>query len=334
MKDTHLKLGKAIENINNILLEEYNSVLSENKVKLKSYIDSSFGGIKKIEPLSKDILIEYEKLGGIVGVDGSNNKVGGTEPHYIEFYQGLAKSTKIKELSVIETDYYTPMEMDFKTILEEDEDEEVPSTKIRRKKLAEVEIEVALRSIDELKPMIIMMDGSLLRYKIESKEKWELLKNRCTDEGIILIGIVEDIKTKVIGDFMKTDNIVDKISDFYDREILYGLLDYGEVVFIPNDGEISKKYREGISSAFIKSSTEPTVIAIDIMENQIDSLEDMIGLVLSLTPKNSRGIPLWLDIVDSEVRIEDKMINGLLESNMDKKLIETFFKAERDKRTF
>lgn len=326
-------LRKILKNVNETLLENYNSILSEDKARRKKYIVENFGEIQRNKPLTKEKLKEYEELGGVVGVDGSNNKLGGAEPHYIEIYQGLAKSTLFSDSSIMEGDYFTPLYLEEeKNILEEDE--EVSITKIRRKKLVDVELEVALKSIDKFKPGIIMMDGSLLRYKIESKSKWEILREKCEDKGIILIGIVEDIKTKSIGDSIKLNDENHSMVDFYDREILYGLLEYGDTIKVPNNSEISKKYREGISSAFLKSSMEPAVIAIDIPENQKEYLDEMVGLVLALTPKSGRGIPLWLDIVDAEARIEDRMIEGLLDSFMDKRLVEMFFKAERDKRTF
>ncbi|WP_235860859.1 hypothetical protein [Peptoniphilus porci] len=40
------------------------------------------------------------------GVDGSNNRAGGAFPHFIEIFQGLAKSTDGNE--VYKTNVYTP----------------------------------------------------------------------------------------------------------------------------------------------------------------------------------------------------------------------------------
>lgn len=333
MQKINEELKNAIIDANQLLLKNYDILLSNNKNEIRKKIIENFNSIKKQKSLTPIELEKIDELGGIVGVDGSNNKMGGAEPHFIEIYQGLAKSTKYSNKPILKSDYYTPLKInDNENILEEDE--EITNTKIRRKKLVDVELDVAIESIDKLKPYIIMMDGSLLRYKIESKDKWEILKNKCEDEGIILIGIVEDIKTSTIGDAIKINNSSDKIVNFYDREILYGLLEYGELIEIPNNPEISKKYREGISSAFVKTSTDPSVIAIDIPESQKENLEEMIKIVLALTPKDSRGIPIWLDIVDNEVRIEDRMIKGVLESFMDRRILEIFFKAERDKRIF
>jgi len=59
----------------------------------------------------------------------------------------------------------------------------------------------------------------------------------------------------------------------------------------------------------------------------------MARLVFTLTPQSSRGVPLWMDIIDSEVKIPDQMIKGFLESYLDRRIFEMLFISERDKRT-
>ena len=83
----------------------------------------------------------------------------------------------------------------------------------------------------------------------------------------------------------------------------------------------------------MRSSQAPTVIGMDILDSQKSHLEEMARLVLSLTPEDGRGVPLWIDIVDSEVKIPDQMIRGLLESYLNREILEMFFISERDKRT-
>jgi hypothetical protein len=74
------------------------------------------------------------------------------------------------------------------------------------------------------------------------------------------------------------------------------------------------------------------VIGLDIIESQRDRLTEMARLVLTLTPQNSRGVPLWIDIVDREVKISDQMMKGMLERYLDRGVYERFFVSERDKR--
>ncbi len=75
------------------------------------------------------------------------------------------------------------------------------------------------------------------------------------------------------------------------------------------------------------------VIGIDIIESQSQKLEEMARLVLTLTPENSRGVPLWLDIVDKEVKISDDMMKALMERYLERGIYERYFVSERDKRS-
>lgn len=321
------ELKEKISNLNTLLGEKYRDILAIRKVDLRSFIDKNIGEIKIIEKLEKDHLCCYEKKGGIVGVDGSNNKVGGAYPHFVEVYQSLAKSTLYKDEPLVRTDIYTPL---YGT---QDENPLENTEKMiednRNIKLSTLEVEVALDSIEKHKPYVILMDGGLIRYNIYAQEKWLELRNRCEEKGIILIGVIKDIKTSIIGDMMKKHNPSIK-EVFYDRELLFGQLDYGEIILIKD--EANKKEPEGYASAFIRSSLAPSVIGMDILDTQREYLEEMARLVFTLTPENSRGVPLWLDIVDKEVKISDDILRALMERYMDRGIYERFFISERDKR--
>ncbi len=93
------------------------------------------------------------------------------------------------------------------------------------------------------------MDGGLIRYNIYAHDKWIELKERCEKEGIILVGVIKDIKTSIIGDTMKDLN--PNIEEcFYDRELLFGQLDYGEIILIRD--EVNKKRAKGIFICIFK----------------------------------------------------------------------------------
>lgn len=98
------------------------------------------------------------------------------------------------------------------------------------------------------------------------------------------------------------------------------------------EDDVNSKHRSGYSSVFMRSSMSPSVIGMDIIDTQKDHLEEMARLVFTLTPENSRGIPLWLDLVDKEVKISDALMKGLIERYMDKDIYERFFVSERSKR--
>lgn len=316
------ELEEKVKDINFLLENKYKGLLAMDDKFFRNFLEKNIGTIKKIERFNQKELSSYGKKGGIVAVDGSSNKMGGAYPHFIEIYQGLAKSTIYKDKAIYKIDFHTPL------YDEADLDEE---SSIRREKLSAIEIEAALESIDKLKPYAIIMDGSLIRYDIESYNRWMELRTRCEEKGIILVGVIKDIKTNIIGEALKEDKNLEIDDLFYDRELLYGKLQYGEAIFIEEG--ISKKTKEGFNSLFLQSSKTPAVIGMDILDSQKEHLEEMARLVLSLTPADGRGVPLWIDIIDMEVRIPDKIIRGLLESHISREILEMLFISERDKRT-
>lgn len=318
------ELKTSIANLNESLTDKYHAILNGNRKDIRAFIAKNVGLIRKVEKLTIDELSLWERKGGVVAVDGSTNRMGGAYPHYIELFQGLAKSTKYKDQPLYNMDIYTPLLNDDENMLEED----IIMDK-KDMKLATIEVEVAIESVEKHKPYAILMDGGFIRYHIYCKDRWEVLRRLCEDNNILLVGVIKDIKTSIIGDVMKTeDPSMDKI---YDRELLFGILDYGEIISLRET--VNKKHLEGgISSAFIRSSLSPKVIGMDIIDSQKKHLEEVTRLILSLTPENSRGVPLWLDIVDTEVKISDGMTRALLLRYMDRGIYERFFVPERDKR--
>lgn len=330
MYSIHDKLKEKITDLSTSLKTRYKEVLGMERDQLREFINEEIGKIKALEKLDRQELKLYQERGGIVGVDGSNNRAGGSAPHFVEAYQALAKSTIHKDQPIFLADIYSPLEENKPgSILEEDDDIEDLGEDKKNIKLATLEVEAAIEAVDRFKPYAILMDGGLIRYNIYAKAKWNQLRDLCEERDILLVGVIEDIKTSIIGDGLREayENIQASI---YDREILFGKLNYGEMIII--NERVNKKGSEGYSSAFIRSSLSPTAIGMDILDSQKASIEDMGRLVLTLTPANSRGIPIWLDIVDEEVKISDEMMKGLMEMYMDRGLYERFFIAERDKR--
>lgn len=323
------ELKDKIVYLNKVLSEKYSQVLSLDEMFLREFIEENVGPIRKVNKLTEEELAYYYQKGGILGVDGSRNRVGGAYPHFVEIYQGLAKSTIYKDKPIYKADFYSPLYDEKGEFPIEDSIEEEES--IRNRKLSTIEIEAALEGIRQLKPYAVIMDGSLIRYDIESFTRWMELRRECEEKDIILVGVIKDIKTSIIGELLKEDKELNIEECFHDRELLYGMLEYGEMISI--HGEVTKKAREGFSSLFMRSSKAPTVIGMDILDSQKKYLEEMARLVLTLTPEDGRGVPLWIDIVDSEVKISDKMIRGLLESYLDRQILEMLFISERDKRT-
>ncbi|KRQ86335.1 NurA domain protein [Caloramator mitchellensis] len=256
---------------------------------------------------------------GIIGVDGSINNYGGIYPHYISIVQALAKST-LNESKLIQ-DVYAP--------LFEEEDGQLQDEQRRRARMSKLELDAAMHAIENFKSNIILMDGSLMHYGIDCPLEWQKLKDAALRNNKIIIGVTEEVKTKDIGNIIKEEikysNVV------YDREVLFGILQEGEALEL-NEKVKTEKKQKGIRTIFARLSSDPQVIGLDFLEEQFDEGFKLCNLLYTLTPREGRGIPLWLDLVDREVKVTDEMVKTLIESTIDRGIRERIFNPKRSKR--
>lgn len=307
-------LEGQLREVNKSLKDKYNFIFSLDNDVFRKELTENVGRLIKMEKFPKEKLSKYKRT---VGVDGSNNRSGGAFPHFIEIFQGLAKSTDGNE--IYKNKVYTPTLND----IYEDKN-------LSQKYLATIEIETALEYIDKYDFDYLMMDGGFIRYKINCLNLFTELRETCEAKNIILFGVIKDLKTNVIARSLEIDESI------YDREILFNRLKTGEAVLIRN--EINKKFikdglGEGFSSAFMRTSKFPGAVGLDILDTQERYLEEISSLIYTLTPMSSRGVPLWLDIVDKDVKITDEILTTLLEEYLDRDVYERFFISERDKRS-
>lgn len=307
-------LEGQLREVNKSLRDKYNFIFSLGNDVFRKELTQNVGRLIEMEKFPKEKLSKYKRT---VGVDGSNNRSGGAFPHFIEIFQGLAKSTDGNE--IYKNKVYTPTLND----IYEDKN-------LSQKFLATIEIETALEYIDKYDFDYLMMDGGFIRYKINCLDLFTELRETCEAKNIILFGLIKDLKTNVIARSLEIDESI------YDREILFNRLKTGEAVLIRN--EINKKFikdglGEGFSSAFMRTSKFPGAVGLDILDTQERYLEEISSLIFTLTPMSSRGVPLWLDIVDKDVKITDEILTTLLEEYLDRDVYERFFISERDKRS-
>ncbi|CAH2215175.1 DNA double-strand break repair nuclease NurA [Tepidibacter aestuarii] len=277
--------------------------------------------IKNMKKLSNEELIRIRKEGDIIGIDGSKNKKGNLHPHYLVAISALAKSMDLNKEPISLYQVFSPLIDKLNSEKAKEKEENI---------MSELEAEVAIQSVQKYSPHIIMMDGSLMTYSIKCHEKWKELKRKCIENNILLIGIIEEIKTKEMAHVLKLKEI-DIGEDVYDKEVLFGSLKEGEYInILPGK---SKKTKEDIDCCFLRTSSDPSAIAMDFLSVQKENMQKLCDIVYTLTPKNSRGIPIWLDIVDKEVKITDEMMNALIDTYIDKDLSNLFIKPKREERS-
>ena len=307
-------LEGKLKDVNLNLRNKYDFIFKLNNDDFRTKLTQKVGRLIQMEKFPEEKLNKFRRT---VGVDGSNNRSGGAFPHFIEIFQGLAKCTDGNE--IYRNNVYTP------TLNEIYDDKN-----LSQKYLAKIEIETALEYINTYEFDYLMMDGGFIRYKINCLDLFKELREICEEKNIILFGVIKDLKTNVIARSLEIDESI------YDREILFNRLKTGEGLLIRN--EINKKFikdglGEGFSSAFMRTSKFPGAVGVDILDTQEKNLEEICSLIYTLTPMSSRGVPLWLDIVDKDVKITDEILKTLLEEYLDRDVYERFFISERDKRT-
>ena len=305
-------LKQMIENMEEKLSREYGELEQVNRRMLMPILEN-LGTVKETAPLSEEELKALGKNGGILAVDGSNNRFGGAKPHYVDFYQSVALCTGAPQEKIFRQDFRSPLFDDGET-----------------NPLAELEVEAALEGLQRFHPPVVFMDGSLIRFSIEANMLWKELHQECLEQNILLVGIIEDVKTKIVGEALKDTGALKR--DYYDRELLFGMFSYGEALYL-KENSIGKA-REGLSSLFIRSSLAPQIIGLDLLSEQKEQREYAARLVLALTGKHSRGIPHLMDMVDVETRIGDKALEMILKESVRPEIFQRLLNPIRNEREF
>lgn len=313
MKNTQYFAG-IIQELNGVLEEKYRKIHAWSQEEFRDYIQTYAGPLGRMKKLSPQELKEY---GVVVGLDGSVNRLGGAYPHYVELYRALAMSTQGHSSSVEEI--YTPL---LEEGVDQEEDQDEKDRDDRKRRLAEIEMKTAIQYMKTQPVDYLMMDGGLIRYRMYSN-LWEEFTQTALERDVVTFGVIKDIKTSILGQGDQTRGL-------YDREILFGQLKAGDVIYI--DDKKNKKVPSGLTSAFLKSSKEIQVVGVDLLKEQESQMEKVCNLVYTLTPEGGRGVPLWIDIVDHEVKITDQEMEALFESYMDRDLFHRLFVSERDLR--
>ncbi len=318
------KIIEEIQKLNTALEDYYKEFMKLSKSDWRHLLDQ-IGFRYKVEEMKKSSLKRISENGGILFTDASSNHYGGAYPHFATLFRGVSISTADMESYYTLSDVFIPLlEQPLTSNTEE-------SRKKEEAKLAAIEIEVTLEALKEKTPAVLLMDGSLIRFSILQPELWEELKEIVLEKGIVLAGVIEEIKTSIVYEQLP-ENIREKFNAFYDKEALFNQLDYKEAIEI--HGMKEGKETRGMYSAFMRSSRDPSVIGVDLLEEQKEEMESVLSLILALTDENGRGIPLLLDYVDRESRITNKMIEEMLQMYLEPKFYEKLFRSQRSKRIY
>lgn len=313
MESLNIKLAEKMKELNNKLGYDLSNIKNFNRDYLRDQL-KCYGSFINLRKLERD---ELEKFSKMACIDGSVNRFGSSHPHYIDVYQGLAKVSKSSLADVILSDVYSPLTSN----LSDDEED------LKKKLLARIEILTGLETLKTYDLDYLLMDGNLIRYTIEDKENFDKLIGQCLEKDVLLAGFIKEPKTNILGELIFKDSQQLKL---YDKDILYGILNEGEGYIL--DDSYNKKVDQGFSSMFLRTASYPGVTGLEVLEGQRASLYNIANLCYSLTPQMSRGVPLIIDMVDKEVKIDDKLMREIVLAYLDSDLVERFFRSERSMR--
>lgn len=299
-------------------LKNRKNVSKLSREDIRNLITNEIGKIKIYDRFSVDKLKEIKQDGCICVVDGSVNRVGANYPNYVEFFQSMALLGSDKE-PLVKADILCPLV---------DEFSERDQFQISKEKLCATELAVAIEAVSNHNIKILMMDGTLMRYALEAEESYKKLVELCDTKGVFLVGVVEEISTKIIMNTFNENRI--DVGMLFDREALFNVLDM-------NEGFVVEKYKSrkeeyNIEQAFIRTSKDPCVIAIDIPSQNKDDFDKIISFVLTMSDENTRGVPFLLDLVDKKTRIDNKQAEILAKKYLDTEMYQSIFRSQRSKR--
>jgi len=263
-----------------------------------------------------------------VGVDGSVNTFGGQFPYWLALFRAQAHPSSGEPLE--ETDVFTPLLPDSDSGVKLDAE---AAEGLKKSRLAALEARAALSAIARYAPTLVVMDGSFARFQFDNTtgNSFKSLKEAAKKVGTTVIGVIEGVASRVLPTLLG-DDVPAGWSGRYDRELLWGVLDYGEVLEVRHVGS-----KQGVRTWFMRSSMDPGTVALDMFEEQVDMLAAnplLIDYLFSLTPPTGRGIPVWIDMVDQSVRLTDHEVETLVGAHLDRQVFEVLLAAKRSARVF
>lgn len=269
----------------------------------RALLEQRVGRIRPLRRLSGKELEDY--LGGrpLVGVDGSINTFGGQYPHYVDFLRALAKPSAGQPLVLKQIHSPIPGE----------EDPRRNDQEVRQQKLAELEVMAAIEVAKRLQPAVILMDGPLVRFDMRARESFRTLYDLVAKNRILLTGCIENIESRVISTMLGPD-APSGWKGRYDYDILWETLEPGEVLEVgsPVKGMFDEEAKP-IRTWFMRPSLAPGVVGMEMVDDQAGFMGALADYLYTLTPPDGRGIPIWIDIVDREVRLTDVELEAYLQ---------------------
>lgn len=285
---------------------------------MRRALQEKYGAIRRARHLEK---CDIDGLAGgraLVGVDGSVNRYGATFPYLVYFYRALAASTWGRQWLLY--DFFCPVRPGDREQVEEichgGLQVEEALSRLYWKHLAAAEARAALAAARDGNPFLLLLDGGFSRLQTHAPGQWEELQAACCRQHSLLVGVVEEVSSNLVGSAVGLAS---------DRPVFFGLLAPGEYLVVPAE-------RPEWLRVYGRLSQHPQAVAVEMLAAQEEHLGKVMDFLYTTTPAGSRGIPLWLDIVDRRVRLTSRELQVILRQAWEPAIIQKFIYPQRERR--
>lgn len=311
------ELKMKLKEVNQSLKEAY-ALSPFDRHRIRQRLEE-IGSFQRLTKWDHQQLKEWLNEKTMVGVDGSVNSIPENQVRTLSIFQALAKGLKEHEEKWA-ADVHTPL-------LEDRDRKQGQAAREARERgtiLSELELKVAQEAIVEWLPKLVMMDGSLVHFLIDHAEEWSRLVELVEQHDVFILGVAEEIQSyRLVNEFFP------EYPYWSDRDLFYGVLEEGEV-FEWEDWSVAGS---GLWKMVMRTSKSPLPIGIDGLESQREERLKLASLVYTLTPKQGRGIPYWLDIVDQKVRVTNPLVQTMVEQYIDPDIRHRILQLKREERS-
>jgi hypothetical protein len=323
---------------------------------LRAALETCAGEFVRAKKLSDEEIRKLFNGRPLVGVDGSVNQFGSHYPYAIHLFKALAKSTVpgrngedavelVKMFSPLRAEDHREVrefvrdrrdelhvEPQDDRLSERDMAEQQAFAILADQKMVELELEAAMKALDAFKPFLLLMDGGFSRLKGKAAELWEPFVEKALNTDTIVVGVIEEVGSYRLKSRLDVvdPRLLEGFVRGHDREVLFNLLFEGEWLKTSVERPIKKEFY----TVFTRLSDQPQAGACDFLREQADRVDHVIDFLYTITPSKSRGIPLWLDIVDREARLTRKQVDMIVKSSLDAEIVEAFLRPQRERRDF
>lgn len=267
----------------------------------------------------------------LAGVDGSLATYGASYPYVITFFRALAKTTSLGSTGerIWAQEIFSPLLPRYQEKMEERLGQGLNPDDImahlRWETLATLEAQMAERTL-ALRPRLLVMDGGFARLEMHAPEIWKRVTDASLKQGVLVLGVTEEIATCSLAKTFALEGDSDFPGVMGDREILFGLLEPGEIY------QQHEENNGGKERLYARFARHPQVVAVDYLNEQKSEIKKALNFLYTITPTHGRGFPLWLDVVDAEVRLTREQVEAMITTCLDPAMAEVFLRPLRASR--